>query len=82
MINRPRKWPQPRLVSGQCPVCGWWFDGHAVGVGEPTSDTAPVVEWAVDARQTGHCLKRECYMANNCQRPVLEAPRLRRRRAG
>lgn len=87
MIHRPSPWPRPRLLSGRCPVCGWWFDGYAVGVGEPTTDTAPVVEWAVDARHAGHCLKRECYFRNNCQSPKLETPGVvrpqrRRRRAG
>ena len=74
MMNRPKKWRHPRLTGGQCPICEWWFDGYAVGAGDPTGNTAPFVEWALDARQTGRCVKHECFMANNMRRPILETP--------
>ena len=81
MIRRPRRCPKPRLAAGQCPVCEWWFDGHKVGAGDPTGDTGPIVEWSVDARDTGRCLKHECFVINKFQAPRLETPLARRRQA-
>ena len=75
MMTRSRTWPRPRLSAGQCRICLWWFDGYQVGAGEPTGNTGPIVEWAVDAKHTGRCLKRECYVTNRFEAPKLETPR-------
>ena len=83
MMRRPKRGAHPRLAAGQCPCCGGWFDGYQVGTGEPTANTAPVVEWSVDARDTGRCVRQECYLDNRFERPVIEAPPpARQRKAG
>jgi len=81
MITRSDTRRKALLQAGQCPVCGWWFDGHQVGTGEPSSDTAPVVEWSIDARERGRCLRHACYVSNAFQTPTLETPRERHARA-
>jgi len=74
MMRRPALWRRPRMEAGQCPVCEWWFDGVIVGAGDPTGDTAPIVEWAVDARRFGRCLKHECAVRNHFEAPALDQP--------
>ncbi len=74
MMTKPANWRRPMTSAGQCPVCGWWFDGHLVGAGEPTRDTAPIVEWAFDAARFGRCLKASCRRANRLEAPLLERP--------